>query len=331
MGCVPLVLAFFAFFGGKATGRTIVAKRFALFAVLTGFVLALGSYSPLHTLVESVPVLGNFRFPCRAIVLVQLGVMMLAAIGFSQLLAGSRDDDSNARHVSRANAVGDRHGQRGAGGRCAVRLDRAYCLVGPNLDWSGLDTNGHDARAVCCTREPLGGIACWSLSRRATCASMALSYAVYREPQTLERFIARNATPPAELQRNAWCSTARARHIPAYERAIDCCWRGYSRADGYAGLEPARALDYRTLPAQRVAGANWARADLNRLPGTPRGQATWQPVHDPMPRARVVNQVIESDEPRIAIHTVDVGFDRHRCPRRGIIYCETDAVTGATG
>ncbi len=91
-----------------------------------------------------------------------------------------------------------------------------------------------------------------------------------------------------------------------------------------------RALDYRTLPAQRVAGANWARADLNRLPGAPRGQATWRAVHDPMPRARVVNQVIESDEPRVAIHTVDPVSTAVVAPGEGLSSALTSAVTGVT-
>ncbi len=197
VGCVPLVLAFFAFFGGKATGRTIVARRFALFAVLTGFVLALGSYSPLHTLVESVPVLGNFRFPCRAIVLVQLGVMILAAIGFSQLLAGSRDDDSNARQFPERTLL------------AIVTVSVALAVGAPfiwtehtaslGLIWIG---PGLILMATMLVRFAAHGSR-WAVLMLVIVAASdlcfyGLSYAVYREPQTLERFIAETPTPPGD-------------------------------------------------------------------------------------------------------------------------------------
>ena len=46
--------------------------------------------------------------------------------------------------------------------------------------------------------------------------------------------------------------------------------RGWRRADGYAGLEPRRQLDYRLLPALRVAGVRWVQRNPSTIAGLSR-------------------------------------------------------------
>ena len=191
------------------------------------------------------------------IVLVQLGVMMLAAIGFSQLLAGSPDDDSNAAVFPERTLLG------------VVTVSVLLAFAAPfvwtdytaplGLIWIG---PGLILMATMLVRFAAHG------SRWAVCALVivaacdlffyGMSYAVYRTPQTLDRFIAATPTPPAEAPARVVLDGASTTHrgIRAGNRLL---LAGYSRADGYAGLEPTRVLDYRTLPAQRMLRARIGR------------------------------------------------------------------------
>ncbi|OHB72078.1 MAG: hypothetical protein A2V70_20940 [Planctomycetes bacterium RBG_13_63_9] len=83
---------------------------------------------------------------------------------------------------------------------------------------------------------------------------------------------------------------------------------GWSRADGYAGLEPTRRLDYRRVPALRAAGVRWVRrneatADIAGL--IPRGES-WMEVPRPLPRARLLGHVRQSSDPARDIAQIDV-------------------------
>ena len=64
---------------------------------------------------------------------------------------------------------------------------------------------------------------------------------------------------------------------------------GFRRADGYAGLVPARQLDYRDADALRVAGVGF-RADV--LWDGDNSPTVWLPVDDPLPPIRLVTQAI---------------------------------------
>jgi hypothetical protein len=301
LGAVPLVLAVFAFCGGKGGGRTMVAKRFGLFAVLIGFVLALGSYTPLHRLVESAPVLGSLRFPCRAIVLVQLGVMVLAAVGFAKLLTAGNEIDSKESQFPMWSLL--------ALATASVALSIAAPFIWPDyvaslaLVWIG---PGLILMAIMLTRwAAQGSRLAVSLLVVVTASDLCfygLSYAVLRTPHSLERFIAETPTPPAPAPQRVVLDgrTTMDREIRAGNRLL---LAGYTRADGYAGLEPARQLDYRTDAAQRVAGANWAIRKNTSVIGS-KEEAGWNAVQASMPRARLVGKVIESESPRFAIHTI---------------------------
>ena len=64
---------------------------------------------------------------------------------------------------------------------------------------------------------------------------------------------------------------------------------GFRRADGYAGLVPARQLDYRDPDALRVAGVGYRAEEQdagysNRI--------VWLPVADPLPPIRLVTRAI---------------------------------------
>ncbi len=82
---------------------------------------------------------------------------------------------------------------------------------------------------------------------------------------------------------------------------------GWSRVDGYAGLEPAKRLDYRSPAALRIAGARWISSVA--LANAPSVAAHVAPVPsdgvrtqfaslgEPLPRARFVAQAAVSGDP----------------------------------
>jgi hypothetical protein len=62
---------------------------------------------------------------------------------------------------------------------------------------------------------------------------------------------------------------------------------GVSRVDGYAGLEPAKQLDYSTVNAQRRAGVDHVFVPASEKSNT---AARWTPVDSPAPRTRLVTR-----------------------------------------
>ena len=63
--------------------RTIEVKLLAAI-VVTGLILALGSHTPLYRVIYAVPVVEKARVPAMAIVLAQLGIAALAALGLGK-------------------------------------------------------------------------------------------------------------------------------------------------------------------------------------------------------------------------------------------------------
>jgi len=84
---------------------------------------------------------------------------------------------------------------------------------------------------------------------------------------------------------------------------------GWSRVDGFVGgLEPRRLLDYRTLPALRIAGVQYVRRNATtlKIAGLRAIDEPWLEVPAPLDRARLLAEARVSSDPaadlaRIAI------------------------------
>ena len=81
IGAVPLLLCWWLFLGCRSWGalRPLILGAIALGMV--GFLLALGEHGFLYPLQRQLPLVGSFRLPCRAIVLVYLAFALLAGAG----------------------------------------------------------------------------------------------------------------------------------------------------------------------------------------------------------------------------------------------------------
>ena len=87
IGAVPLALAVWHLANRRNHGRFRVVTAAAIIAALFGLLWSFGSFGPLGWLQEHTPLVNKFRLPCRAIVIFQLGMATLAALGFADLVS----------------------------------------------------------------------------------------------------------------------------------------------------------------------------------------------------------------------------------------------------
>jgi hypothetical protein len=118
------------------------------------------------------------------------------------------------------------------------------------------------------------------------------SYAVGPHTAFLDQYVAAAVTPPGGNDR-VWAAPIRAER-QGQHAGNQLTLAGWRRADGYAGLEPQRRLDYASLAALRVAGVRWVRGDDG-----------WSEVSHPLPRVRLVTQAVASDDPARDIDRID--------------------------
>jgi hypothetical protein len=137
-----------------------------------------------------------------------------------------------------------------------------------------------------------------------------LSYAVYRDTYRWQDYIASAAVPPIQPGQRVALDLARP-DDDGPRAGNQVLLRGLSRIDGYAGLTPARRLDYRQPAALRAAGvaavaASAPIADAEALQAAGDG---WWKVVQPLPRVRVVRSFRATDEPAGEISRIDLAKD----------------------
>ncbi|MDZ4817594.1 MAG: YfhO family protein [Planctomycetota bacterium] len=324
-GAVPLLLAIFALQRRKyLDDRMQNLLRFALIVVGVATLLAIGQYGPIQRFLSALPVLGHMRFPCRAISLIHLAVAMLAGIGLAVLLQELRQKDSSPREFVSHRALARLVTFSWLVALTAVLLwpknvgSWPAILAGPlllTIAAAILTMTGRFPRAAIAGLIALTGI---------DLGLYGLSYGVYRGAQPLENFIAATDVPPSNSRGRVLLEG----HCEALRQGDRILLRGWQRVDGYAGLEPARQLDYRTLPAQRLAGAKWERVppslstsnDVERTAAAnDKNAPNWRRLIPPLGRARNVHQLVVSDSPASAVLTMDLS--------REAIISPTDAIS----
>jgi hypothetical protein len=134
-----------------------------------------------------------------------------------------------------------------------------------------------------------------------------LSYSAFPHLQTLPQVIAQSNAPP-EAPRDRVMNNV----IPLGERkqraGSQILLAGWHRADGYAGLDPARQLDYGQTNALRAAGVRWVAKNVwsKQIDGLKACERDWLQVPRPLPRIRMVSQVRASTDPGNDIKDLDI-------------------------
>jgi hypothetical protein len=321
LGAVPLMLIVWLLMNGRSLG---ILKSLAWAAGLFGLVvllLAFGEYGPIYRFLSCLPLVGSFRFPARYIVLFQLAAAVLAAMGFMMLMRVNREERRRKQAVWTDGSIKKQRVSLWhqleplwmlAAVSVVVLIRAVFCnqpkiaplplvLIGPVLFVTAAFLISWAARGKS-----------WALVAVILMAVLdlgvyGLSYSVYRHCPRMDDYIASVNTPPEPNDGRVVASLYRYDE-PGLRTGDQMIMRGWNRADGYAGLEPHRLLDYKKLSALRVAGVRWVRSgpttkDIQGLTARDDG---WCESPKPLPRVRLVNRTIMSEDPAADINTIDV-------------------------
>ncbi len=315
LGAVPLALIVWVACCRKQLGRLRKAALAAALLAAFGLLMALGRYGPLYWFQGWLPVVGRFRFPCRYMVLFQLGGSVLAAVGFVLLI----------KQYHRARL---RTWQR-AGAPWFPGYEKLWILSKLSLAvaLAGIVLQGHPRIAG------LGGVlagpvlltgAVVVVILAAKGSRIALAGLVVFAAADLGAY-GLSYLAPGVARPDGFLQAARAHSPPAMPggRVVACLLPydapglrvgnamtllGWQRADGYAGLQPEQRLDYHHTAALRVAGVYWVRRAESTagiaglLPVDPR----WSRVPRPLPYVRMVTQVRSESDPAAQLEQIDV-------------------------
>ncbi|GIW86548.1 MAG: hypothetical protein KatS3mg108_0872 [Isosphaeraceae bacterium] len=291
MGCVaPVMLGLLsARRRFRSECATLVWGMAAL--VVGGVILTFVEATPLIDLYRKIPVVRLFRVSARYFVLVQFGVAVLVAVGFDGLISGRLSVRGRDWFVMLVPAllgvvgvVGfwlAALGPRPEDLRLLAPMEQAALGVGLLILGAiavGVAGQGHGWGAVAVVLLMAGDLGGYGLS-------FVRAFPVER----YESFVAKLPHPPAANPGYR----IRMGGLPI-ERATDVMvLAGHWLVDGYAGLIPRRVLDFDTLAAARVAGVGWS---LEYGQGADR-RVRWTAIGDPLPRARLLTDVVVSDDP----------------------------------
>jgi hypothetical protein len=299
LGAVPLMLALWVWIDRR--NLDLWRKPAAAAAVLAfaGLLLAFGAYGQVYRLQRWLPLVGSFRFPCRYTLLFSLAMAVLAAIGL--VLLRRRQSRGEKIALGRTVPLWSVAGLSLLSAIVGLTMrDRSYfagpgwILVGPIL------MAGAALLVTLAARGSRFAMAAMMLLTAADLGYYGLSDGAYAQAKSLRQFLAGVARPPTRFDGRVVLDLVRFdESLP--HAGDEITMLDYSRADGYAGLAPAKQLDDRQVAALRVAWVAWVKRNestagivgLDPQPTEPR----WLAVPGPLARVRLVAQARTSRDP----------------------------------
>ena len=304
IGAVPLLLIVWVCYHWSDLGRLRPLATAAAALAVSGFLLALGDAGQLYRLQRLLPLVGGFRCPCRYLVLCHLATSVLAAIGLMLILRRNENARKTApvelKPVWIVVALSVLAAFVGVvlGGNPRVASPAAV-LAGPLLILAAAVLV---ALAVRGSRSALVGLV---LFTAVDLGAYGLSYAILPHSEPLDAYAARISVPPDNARGRVLADLISFdRPMPQTGNGITMV--GWHRIDGYAGLEPARQLDYGRLATLRVAGVDWVRNSqtTSAIQGlVPHGEK-WLEVPRPLNRVRLLTQARQSNDPERDIERI---------------------------
>ncbi len=290
-GAVPVLLCIWLVTHRQSWGSLAPQARaciaFGAFALL----LAMGEFGGLYRLQALLPLANRFRFPCRAIGLVQFCIAVGAALALALLLKNSNRGDRAA----------DRHGRRPL--TIAFLLSLGLAIAGP-LAWPEFVASpmlvacgplliGTGAALIALTERGVRGAStALVLFTALDLSCYGLSYSVYAHTAELHAFVAKTPLPPEH--RNA--RIAAPETTDGLRTGDRMLLAGLERIDGYAGLEPLKRLDYKKIAALKLAGVGWIFSPNNTTSNET--QRRWTSIAPSAPRARLVCETVSNAQLR---------------------------------
>ena len=298
LGAVPLVLLFWLWMRRSELGRLRPLACASASGGGLAVLLAFGEFGPIYRFQQALPIVGGFRCPGRYLVLCQLATGVLAAIGFLVLVRRQeRGETTRWREMKvllypvlaslLAAAVG-------------LILGRSSRFASPGAVLAGpLWIAAAAGLLALAARGRRAALPALILLTAADLAWYGLSDGVYPFTDRLEHYVRQTRLPPADRPGRVLADLARPEEILP-RTGNQMTMLGWPRADGYAGIEPLRALHYDNLAALQAAGVRWVRKTGRSLAidGLLVGEETWLEVPDPLPRVRLVSEAKPSKDPR---------------------------------
>ncbi len=287
-GAVPLVLIVWLLARRAQWGPYRPLVRALLIGTAVTLLLAMGEFGGLYHLQAWLPLVNRFRFPCRAIVLVQFCLTALAAAS-AALLFANRQRGASTSGESPPAAL-----------RLLMLLTVGLATAGPilwpqhvarlPLVWLGPALIAAAVAAVTLVeRRARGAVAMLALLMAADLGVYGLSYSIADRTAALHDYVAAIPTPPEFAGERVAAPDA-----PSKLRTGDrMLLAGVNRIDGYAGLEPSKQLDYADPRIQAIAGAGW---QLAAAASDTRSPKLWRRITPTVPRARLITRSLPQNE-----------------------------------
>jgi len=312
-GAVPLLVACWwlaSYRGRRARGLTTATDRLGIWALAFGVLgmwLALGDEGGLYLLQTYFPIVSLFRAPARYVLFMHLALAVVAAIGIACL---ARLEGSKRKEGIQA-------------------LWAPWCVVGVSavsaVWWLGVNGQSASVSVAVLFAGLLGpilfavGASFLTLAvRGARWALVALVFLAAGD-QALYGLAGVNAWQDYVTRQEivGLLSAETGGNVPPGPARIarggnPNIWvvGGYRALEGYAAIEPTRALDYTSLAALSVAGVAYVHSDLQRavqLADVEPVSEAWFRIPKPVDRVRLVADSRTSQQPNIDLRLVDVG------------------------
>ncbi|MBI1901777.1 MAG: hypothetical protein HYS13_11790 [Planctomycetia bacterium] len=311
LGAMPVLLLVWLAFRWKHLGPSRAVAAVALTGGAFFLLLAMGEFAGLDRVQAWVPVVNKFRLPTRYAVLVQLAFAAAAAVAFADLMRVAR--------IARCTVVNQPGPERVV--RVLWRIVGCALVLAlvAGLAWGREHVAPLALRLAGPALLAVAALLVWMAVRGVrfapaaivlfTAADLAVyggTYAPWPSAHTLETAL---ATIPSSAAAGRVVT-----ELPATDRAVrygnQGTLRGWNQLDGYAGLEPARRLDYRAVESLRVAGVTRvlrteSTAELAKLLPVSSDPA-WLEVPQPLARARLVGGTLVSHDPAADLSRIDV-------------------------
>ncbi|HEY2761011.1 MAG TPA: hypothetical protein VGI75_09710, partial [Pirellulales bacterium] len=270
-GIVPFTLAvWWLCFAEKTSGRIRSISTIAAIAAIGSLLWSFGQWGPFGWLQEHVPGLNAFRLPCRAIFIFELAIAIWAALGLRALLNQS---------VSQSNPTNPDASRQNSSSRrlwwllfADIILSATAPLLWPDYisSWPLIFAGPLMLAAAIwlINRAAIGAQWAFLLLVAFTAADLGvygLTSSILNRTQPLAKYVHQLDMPPGPpINRIALDLVGGTEAAPGQKQLRDgdrILLAGFARVDGYAGLEPARQLDYRQPTALRAAGVQWIASD----------------------------------------------------------------------
>jgi len=274
--------------GARWTGlRSRSLATFAVCLSFVGLLLALGRFGLLYGALTYLPVIGGFRAPARYVLFLHVGLAILLALTFDDLLRSRRQAGRLVGVVAIPVLLGV------ALTACAWLGVFAPAIAdvappGPLLLGAALMV----AAGVLVLLAAVGNRTALLLIPLFAAVDLGFwgySYIWGSPPLAINQLIEQADSPPA-------ASPGTLVHIPTSDLQRNrILLRGYKLFRPYLGLPPARALSEDKVTTLRLAGVEWVRE-----------AAGWTAVPQPMRRVRILSNAQVSTDPARDLDAIDI-------------------------